>query len=95
MQNLLQFFAYEHLPAHLQAVSKPFGDVARELAATLPANAESTTALRKLLEAKDCAVRAVLFKPADQSAAPVSDRQFKHMVGGGQNPAAAAGSLGA
>ena len=63
MDNLLQFFTYEHLPQHLQAVSKPFGDLARELAARLPANAESTTALRKLLEAKDCAVRAVLFKP--------------------------------
>ena len=57
-------FAYEHLPAYLQAVSKPFGDLARELALSLPANADSTTALRKLLEAKDCAVRAVLFKPA-------------------------------
>ena len=62
MNNLLQFFAYEHLPPHLQDVSKPFGDLARDLAANLPANAESTTALRKLLEAKDCAVRAVLFK---------------------------------
>ena len=58
-------FAYEHLPPHLQTVSKPFGDLARELAATLPYNAESTTALRKLLEAKDCAVRAVLFKAAE------------------------------
>lgn len=62
MDNLLQFFAYEHLPAHLQSVSKPFGDLARDLAANLPKNPESTTALRKLLEAKDCAVRAVLFK---------------------------------
>ena len=62
MNDLLQFFAYEHLPQHLQAVSKPFGDMARELAKTLPVNAESTTAMRRLLEAKDCAVRAVLFK---------------------------------
>lgn len=62
MQNMLQFFDYEHLPAHLQAVSKPFGDLARELAGSLPRNAESTTALRKLLEAKDCAVRAIIFK---------------------------------
>lgn len=61
--DLLQFFAYEHLPAQLQAVSKPFGDLARDLAASLPANAERNTAMRKLLEAKDCAVRAVLFKP--------------------------------
>jgi hypothetical protein len=30
--NLLQFHAYEHLPDHLQTVSKPFGDLARELA---------------------------------------------------------------
>ena len=62
MNNLLQFFDYEHLPDHLQTVSKPFGDLAREMAATLPLNAESTTALRKLLEAKDCAVRALLLK---------------------------------
>jgi hypothetical protein len=66
MEGLLQFFAYEHLPPHLAAVSKPFGDLARELAQSLPRNPESTTALRKLLEAKDCAVRAVLFKsPAE------------------------------
>jgi hypothetical protein len=62
MNQLLQFFAYEHPPSHLQTISKPFGDLARELAATLPLSSESTTALRKLLEAKDCAVRAVLFK---------------------------------
>lgn len=59
---LLQFFAYEHLPPHLQAVSKPFGDLARQIVDTLPQNPERTTALRKLLEAKDCAVRAILFK---------------------------------
>lgn len=60
--RMLQFFAYEHLPAHLQSVSKPFGDLARSLVETLPANAERTAGLRKLLEAKDCAVRALLFK---------------------------------
>ena len=59
---LLQFFTYEHLPEHLQKVSKPFCEAAHELAKNLPSNPESTTALRKLLEAKDCAVRAVLFK---------------------------------
>lgn len=60
--RLLQFFSYEHLPEHLQAVSKPFGDLARSLVTTLPSNPERTVALRKLLEAKDCAVRALLFK---------------------------------
>jgi ferritin-like protein len=59
---LLQFFAYAHLPAHLQIVSQPFHELAHDIEARLPANAEKTTALRKLLEAKDCAVRAVLFK---------------------------------
>lgn len=59
---LLQFFAYDHLPEHLQIVSKPFGGLANQLVETLPANPERTTALRKLLEAKDCAVRALLFK---------------------------------
>lgn len=58
----MQFFAYEHLPSHLQEVSKPFGDLARLIVDTLPRNPERTVALRKLLEAKDAAVRAKLFK---------------------------------
>lgn len=61
-EPLLQFFAYEHLPPHLQEHSKPFGDLANQLCNTLPRNPERTVALRKLLEAKDCAVRARLFK---------------------------------
>jgi hypothetical protein len=62
MDYLLQFFVYEHLPAHLQEHSKPFADLAHKLVETLPSNPERTVALRKLLEAKDCAVRARLFK---------------------------------
>lgn len=61
VQDLLRLFTYDHLPEHLQKVSRPFG----ELAATIaygPQNAEATIALRKLLEAKNAAVRAVLFK---------------------------------
>jgi ATP-dependent Clp protease ATP-binding subunit ClpA len=61
-ESLLQFFADERLPEHLQEHSKPFGDLARRLVETLPNNPERTMALRKLLEAKDCAVRAKLFK---------------------------------
>jgi hypothetical protein len=41
--------------------SKQFGDMARWIAETLPRNPERTVALRKLLEAKDCAVRARLY----------------------------------
>lgn len=61
-EPIFQFFAYEHLPAHLQEVSKPFCDLARNILLTLPRNPERTVALRKLLEAKDCAVRALLYK---------------------------------
>lgn len=59
---LLQFFAWAHLPPHLQEASRPFGELAERLVETLPRNPERTTALRKLLEAKDCAVRARLAK---------------------------------
>lgn len=60
-EPMLQFFAYHHLPAHLQIVSRPFCDLAEDIVATLPRNPERTVALRKLLEAKDCAVRAHLY----------------------------------
>jgi len=64
--RLLQFFAYEHLPPHLREVSKPFGMLAQLIVDTLPSNPERTVGLRKLLEAKDCAVRAVLYKEPGQ-----------------------------
>jgi hypothetical protein len=61
-EPMMQFFKFDHLPEHLQATSSWFWDVACKIEATLPRNPERTTALRKLLEAKDCAVRAMLFK---------------------------------
>jgi hypothetical protein len=60
-EPMLQFFVYDHLPAHLQVISQAFSDLAHEVANTLPRNPERTVALRKLLEAKDCAVRAALY----------------------------------
>lgn len=57
----MQFFSYEHLPEHLASVSRPFALMAHEMVNTLPRNPERTVALRKLLEAKDAAVRARLF----------------------------------
>lgn len=65
--RMLQFFQYAHLPEHLQRVSRPFCDLAHSMVAgdgnsvALPMNPERTVALRKLLEAKDAAVRAVLY----------------------------------
>jgi hypothetical protein len=48
IEPMLQFFGYSHLPESLQSI--------------LPRNPERTAALRKLLEAKDCAVRANIYK---------------------------------
>ncbi len=61
-EPILQFFTYAHLPPRLQEVSKGFCELADQIVATLPRNPERTVALRKLLEAKDAAVRASLFK---------------------------------
>lgn len=60
-EHILQFFAYEHLPPPLQAVSKPFAELAQGIMA-LARSPERTVALRKLLESKDAAVRAALAK---------------------------------
>ena len=63
--HIMQFFGYEHLPPHLQKMSAPFCELARALVDEtngLPRNPERTVALRKLLEAKDAAVRAVIAK---------------------------------
>lgn len=60
MSPILKYFEYAHLPAHLQEVSKPIGDLAKLMDETLPDGAEKSAGLRKLLEAKDCLVRAKL-----------------------------------
>lgn len=75
-EHILQFFAYSHLPLALQSISKPFCELAHAIVGgdntpesgnctfgpPLPRNPERTVALRKLLEAKDAAVRAFLAK---------------------------------
>lgn len=58
--KILQHFSWAHLPQHLQHASRPFCDLAHQISNTLPAGAERSTALRKLLEAKDAAVRAAI-----------------------------------
>ncbi|ORM66111.1 hypothetical protein [Pantoea rwandensis] len=57
---IMKYFAYEHLPEKLQEVSKPIGDLARQMDESLPDGAEKSAGLRKLLEAKDALVRAKL-----------------------------------
>lgn len=58
--TIMKFFTYAHLPPSLQTVSKPFCDLAQWVSDNLPQSAERTVTLRKLLEAKDAAVRASL-----------------------------------
>lgn len=57
---IMRYFKYAHLPQALQDISKPFGELAEKMDETLPDGAEKSAGLRKLLEAKDCAVRAAL-----------------------------------
>lgn len=57
-----QFFRYEHLQNEkMREVSKRFHDLARQLLRDVPRNAQRTKMIDKLVEAKDCAVRALLF----------------------------------
>lgn len=69
-EHILQFFRFDHLPPHLQKISRPFAELANMIVngepdsevihtfSALPRNEERSVALRKLLEAKDAAVRA-------------------------------------
>lgn len=57
---VLRWFRFDHLPGHLRPISQQFADLAYDLAAQLPHDQETSTALRKLLEAKDAAVRAAV-----------------------------------
>lgn len=50
--HVLRLFAYEHLPPHLQEVSRPFHDLAVDMADRLGDGPELTVGLRKLLESK-------------------------------------------
>ena len=60
MTPTIKNFKYDHLPPKLQEVSKPIGDLAMELEQSIPDGPEKSAGMRKLLEAKDCFVRANL-----------------------------------
>jgi hypothetical protein len=59
-ERMLRWFAYTHLPAHLATISAPFAQLAGQMCSELASGPERTVMLRKLLEAKDAAVRAKL-----------------------------------
>jgi len=56
----IRFFDYAHLPAQLQKVSQPMSDLAHQMEVMLPDGPEKSAGMRKLLEAKDCFVRAFI-----------------------------------
>jgi hypothetical protein len=59
--QILRYFDHAHLPPHLQVVSAPFSELAHYVAETLQLDGpELTAGLRKMLEGKDCVVRAAL-----------------------------------
>lgn len=59
-ERMMKWFAFDHLPDDLKSVSSKFWDAACAIVAMVDAGPERTVALRKLLEAKDAAVRAKL-----------------------------------
>jgi hypothetical protein len=59
-KDIIEYFVYKHLPEHLQGVSKPFAELATSISEMDGDPREKAVALRKLLEAKDAAVRAAL-----------------------------------
>ena len=62
---ILKFFKYDHLPPKLQEVSRACSELATRMVQHLPENStELYIGLRKLLEAKDCFVRAQLEREA-------------------------------
>ena len=62
--DLMRFFEFQHLPLKLQHVSRHFYTLAEIVNNTVPDGPEKKVCLRKLLESKDCAVRAAL-DPSD------------------------------
>jgi hypothetical protein len=56
----MKYFEYAHLPEMLQNVGRPIGELAKQIDEKIPDSAEKSAGLRKLLEAKDCIVRAAL-----------------------------------
>ncbi len=59
-ERMLRWFEFSHLKPEMQEVSRVFHAMAHHLVSILPPGPERTVALRKLLEAKDCAVRAFI-----------------------------------
>jgi hypothetical protein len=60
VQDIAQFFNFDHLPPELQRHSQPVATLAQHMIDTLPDCPMLTRGLGDLLRAKDCFVRAGL-----------------------------------
>ena len=58
--RIMRWFECGHLPPDLRAVSEPIQQLAEDLDQKLEGGSEKQAGLRKLLEAKDCFVRAAI-----------------------------------
>ncbi len=59
-EKLLKFFTFSHLPEDLKMPSVNCANLAKFIEDMIPDGPEKTAGMRKLLEAKDCFVRAVI-----------------------------------
>ncbi|MFC7794631.1 hypothetical protein [Streptomyces cinereoruber] len=83
---ILRYFAYDHLPSHLAQISAPFHMLAHGMADQLPPGPELSAGLRKLLEAKDCMVRAALDAPPPAAEPEQPDMTCPHCPDGHTPP---------
>lgn len=64
--NIMRWFEHGHLPPRLAAVAAPCAELAAQMVEQLPDGPELAAGLRKLLEAKDCLVRAELDRTGER-----------------------------
>ena len=76
-----KYFAFAPLPSRLKVVSKPVGDLAAQMEAMLPDGPEKSAGMRKLLEAKDCFVRAALDAPGGDAGQGTDGRIINEFEG--------------
>lgn len=69
-KSIAAWFEFRHLPPNLQPFSRSFYDLALRMIQELPDSPELTAGLRKLLEAKDCMVRAATLVEEDPKNIP-------------------------
>jgi len=59
-ERMMKWFSGLHLPEELKEIVYEYRSLARKIIETIPVGPERTVALRKLVESKDCAVRAII-----------------------------------